>query len=188
MAEGVADVQQQAGGYLGVGFGAVGVAAVVDVQCVRQAAEFVAGLAGQHSSRQLERTDQAAMAWCQAVPLGFGKQEVAVEAGVVGGQHIVADEIQQFGKHLLHRRCVVDHPLRDAGERGDERWNAYATIDQGHVAVDHCAIDDAQGRHLGDAVAASSAQAGRFEIEHHDGLVEQRWSPHSGAGIGTARG
>ncbi|MBB6188444.1 hypothetical protein HDE77_002814 [Rhodanobacter sp. MP7CTX1] len=79
----------------------------------------------------------------ESLSLAFGKQEPGVEAGVVGGQHVVADEIQQLRNHLRHRWGAVDHSLRDARQRGYERRDAYAAINQRHVPLGHRAIDDA---------------------------------------------
>jgi hypothetical protein len=90
-------------------------------------------------------------------------QEPEVEAGVVGHEHRVAEELDQGGEDGLHGRRFPDRVVVDAGEVGDERGDGNAGIDQGVKRADSLATAVLHRPDLGDPRLGRRA-AGRLQV------------------------
>ena len=106
-----------------------------------------------------------------AQALALGPDEAGVEIGIVGHQHPVSDEVQEFGQHLFDGRCPHQHIVGNAGELHDLLIQRPSGMDKGLEAVLLHAALQHHGADLNNFIRPG-AEAGGLQVKGHIFLAE----------------
>ena len=125
---------------------------------------MVRHLVAEQTPRQWDRVDHRVGELVAAAASKCCLQKRHVEAGVVGDEDRVGDELEQCGQHRLDPRCGSHHRLGDPGEYRHLGWNQATRVHEGLKPCDLGAGVYLHRSDLGDGVVVA-ARSGRFEID-----------------------
>jgi hypothetical protein len=104
----------------------------------------------------------------------------------VRDHHAPAQQVADLGQHVLRRRRVVEHRLRDAGKALDRAAEALARGDERLVAIVQLPAPDEHGAHFGQLarLAGATVRLGVDGDELHRGQLRVLHPTRDSARIG----
>jgi hypothetical protein len=99
-------------------------------------------------------------------------EETDVVWGVVGHNHATLGELPEGPGRTGNGRCINQHGIRNAGERGNERWDRLTRVDQGGELCEDLAAAHLDGPDFGDACLVGLTSC-RFEVHHAKGDIDE---------------
>ena len=107
----------------------------------------------------------------QTLPLAFRPDEAGIEVGIVGNQHPISHEFQEFRKNFLNFRGTLKHFVGDTRQLHDFPLQLSLRVYEGLEPVDFLAVLQNHRADLNDPVVPGR-KAGGFQIEGHELLMK----------------
>ena len=98
----------------------------------------------------------------------FRREKASIERRIVRDDRMVTEKSRERAHHVLTRRSVGEHVVRNSGVIGNEVADRKARVHERLEALGEFTLADQNGADFDRAIAEIGRQAGGFEIEHDE--------------------